>query len=159
MNRSFRNISALAILLIASAVAAETGSTSTRAGSVADIARRYLGIPYKYGGSRPSTGFDCSGFTSYVYSRAGLGRLPHSARSQFQTLRPIRVPRPGDLVFFRTMGNRISHVGIYVGNFQFIHSPRTGKTVEYADIRGKYWVKRYAGARTTASLAYGRPAR
>lgn len=110
------------------------------------IAKRYLGTPYRYGGKSPS-GFDCSGYSKYVYRRAGY-KLPHGARVQYTSLRPVRVPRPGDLVFFKTIGNKVSHVGIYAGGFRFLHSPRTGKNVSYADIRTRYWKKRYAGART-----------
>jgi len=110
------------------------------------LAHKQLGVPYRYGGKSPRTGFDCSGFTNYVYRRAGYG-IPRGARNQYRALRPVRIPRVGDLVFFRTMGRRVSHVGIYAGRYRFIHSPRTGKTVEYADIRLRYWQKRYAGAR------------
>jgi cell wall-associated NlpC family hydrolase len=110
------------------------------------IAEKYLGTPYRYGGNTPS-GFDCSGFTSYVYDRAGYN-LPRATTAQYGKLNPVRVPEVGDLVFFRTSGNRVSHVGIYVGNYQFIHAPSSGKTVGYADIRNSYWKPRYAGSRT-----------
>jgi len=113
---------------------------------IVEIARQYLGVPYRFGGMSPS-GFDCSGLVKYVYSRASID-VPRDARDQFRILTPISVPRPGDLVFFKISGDTISHVGIYSGNFRFIHAPRTGKTVEFADIRNPYWKQRYAGART-----------
>ena len=113
---------------------------------IVQIARRYLGTPYRFGGNTPA-GFDCSGYVQYVYKRAGY-KVSHGARSQYSELRPIKAPQVGDLVFFRTTSSGISHVGIYAGNFRFLHSPRTGKTVEYADMRIKYWKTRYAGART-----------
>lgn len=115
--------------------------------TVYGIAKRYVGVPYRYGGKSPRTGFDCSGYTRYVYARAGY-RIPAGARNQFRRLHPVRQPRRGDLVFFRTAGSRISHVGIYAGNHRFLHAPRTGKRVGYADMRKKYWRKRYAGARS-----------
>ncbi len=109
-------------------------------------ARRYVGVPYRYGGRTPRSGFDCSGFTKYVFGRHGL-RLPVGARNQYRHLRPVRVPRPGDLVFFRTRGSQVSHVGIYVGGYRFLHAPRSGSRVGYADMRLRYWRKRYAGSR------------
>lgn len=109
-------------------------------------AKKYLGVPYRYGGNSPD-GFDCSGYTGYVYKKLGL-KLARSASDQYKQLRPVRVPSPGDLVFFKTSGARVSHVGIYAGNYRFIHAPSSGKKVSFADIRGKYWKTRYAGARS-----------
>ena len=114
---------------------------------VVAIAKRYIGTRYRYGGRTPATGFDCSGYTRYVMARAGR-RIPGGAKNQFLRMRRVRAPRPGDLVFFRTIRNRVSHVGIYVGNYRFLHAPRTGKRIGYADIRNRYWRKRYAGARS-----------
>lgn len=113
---------------------------------IVQTAQKYLGTPYRFGGNSPA-GFDCSGFTSYVYKKAGY-RLPRATKAQYGKLNPIRAPKVGDLVFFRTSGKRISHVGIYVGEYRFIHAPSSGKTVSYADIRNSYWKPRYAGSRT-----------
>jgi cell wall-associated NlpC family hydrolase len=117
------------------------------AGIVA-AAEEHLGAPYRPGGVSPA-GFDCSGFTSYVYRAAGY-QLPRTASDQYRArvLRPVRAPRPGDLLFFRLDGTRISHVGIYVGDYKFIHAPSSGRKVSYADIRLDYWKKSYAGARS-----------
>jgi len=92
----------------------------------ARLARRWLGVGYSWGGSSPTTGFDCSGFTSYVYRRLGI-ELPHNAAAQFGTGRPVPRSRlrPGDLLFFRGLG----HVGMYVGRGRMIHSPRSGDVV------------------------------
>jgi cell wall-associated NlpC family hydrolase len=97
-----------------------------RYGSVVAIALQYLGVPYVWGGSSPSTGFDCSGFTSYVYAQVGVS-LPHHAASQFAYGTPVSYVQlaPGDLVFFSGLG----HVGIYIGNNQFVHAPHTGDVV------------------------------
>lgn len=101
--------------------------TNAPRGSVVTIAKKYLGVPYKWAGSSPSTGFDCSGFTLYVYRQVGV-KLPHSSRAQINVGQ--RVPRselaPGDLVFF---GSPIHHVGIYVGGGRYIHAPHTGAVV------------------------------
>ncbi len=152
----FRRIATLftaTAFLVAGTLHANAGSysedrrvTKYDGGGIVEIAQKYLGTPYKYGGNSPS-GFDCSGFTSYVYKRAGY-KLPRATTAQYSKLDPLRVPKVGDLVFFRTSGNKVSHVGIYVGNYRFIHAPSSGKTVSYADIRNVYWKPRYAGSRT-----------
>jgi len=106
-------------------------------------ARRYLGVPYSYGGTSPRSGFDCSGFTRFVYAHFGIA-LPHYSGAQFGMGR--RVPRaalrPGDLLFFDGLG----HVGLYVGGGRFIHAPHTGTRVSIASISGWY-AGRYDGAR------------
>ncbi|MBM6403267.1 C40 family peptidase [Phycicoccus sp. CSK15P-2] len=91
---------------------------------VVNIARGLLGIPYSYGGTSPSTGFDCSGFTSYVFGKAGIS-LPRTASQQQAAATPVSDPQPGDLVFF---GSPAWHVGIYTGNGMMIDSPREGKS-------------------------------
>lgn len=111
-----------------------------------ETAFEYEGIPYRFGGADPS-GFDCSGYTRYVFRQHGVN-LPRQTSAQYRTLKPVRVPEPGDLVFFRISGSNINHVGIYLGDFKFIHAPSTGKTVSEADIRLDYWKSRYAGARS-----------
>lgn len=113
---------------------------------ILQIADRYLGVPYRPGGHSPE-GFDCSGFTSFVFSKAGY-TLARTADGQYDALRPVEKPQPGDLVFFRISGKRVSHVGIYAGDLKFIHAPSSGKKVEYSDMRIAYWKERYAGART-----------
>lgn len=129
-----------------------SGETRERRISLADgegilqIADRYLGVPYRPGGHSPD-GFDCSGFTSFVFGKAGYS-LSRTADGQYDALRPVEKPQPGDLVFFRITGKRVSHVGIYAGDLKFIHAPSSGKKVEYADMRIAYWKERYAGARS-----------
>jgi cell wall-associated NlpC family hydrolase len=114
---------------------------------VVRYAKRFLGVPYVYGGSSPH-GFDCSGFVRYVYAHFGV-TLPHSSYAQFGDGRRVRrgALRPGDLVFFDSVG----HVGIYVGNGRFIHAPHTGTRVSVEPLRGWYSA-RFSGARriTTA---------
>ena len=102
-----------------------------RYGSVVGIALQYLGIPYVWGGSSPSTGFDCSGFTSYVFAQVGV-YLPHHAASQYGMGTPVSYDQlaPGDLVFFSGLG----HVGIYIGGGQFVHAPHTGDVVKISSL-------------------------
>jgi len=99
---------------------------------VCAIAARYLGVPYRYGGASPSTGFDCSGFVMYVYAQIGMS-LPHYSGSQQQMGTPVSMSAlaPGDLVF---RGNPAYHVGIYVGGGSVIHSPHTGAVVSYQSV-------------------------
>lgn len=111
-------------------------------------AKSYIGIKYRWGGTT-QFGFDCSGFVQHVYKKNGIN-LPRGSRSQYYKGRRISLvyAEPGDLVFFRINGSKISHVGIYLGNYEFIHSPRSGKKISRASINNSYWKKRYAGAVT-----------
>ena len=113
---------------------------------VLDIAAQYLGLPYVYGGSTPR-GFDCSGFTMYCYKQLGIS-LNRTANDQQKNGTPVDRSQlmPGDLVFFGS-GNYATHVGIYVGNDTMIHSPRTGKSIEYTSISSSWYTSRYIGAR------------
>jgi peptidoglycan DL-endopeptidase CwlO len=115
-----------------------------RYGGVVGIALQYLGVPYAWGGSSPSTGFDCSGFVMYVFSQVGVS-LPHHAASQYGYGTPV--PRdqlaPGDLVFFDGLG----HVGIYIGGGQFVHAPHTGDVVKISSLSESWYAAMYVGAR------------
>jgi cell wall-associated NlpC family hydrolase len=114
-----------------------------------DQAMDLLGIRYRRGGSSPEAGFDCSGFVGHVF-REGLGlMLPRSSKEMSKSGEVIdrEELRPGDLVFFNTMRKAFSHVGIYLGDNQFVHAPRTGGRVRIEDLRDGYWMKRFNGAR------------
>jgi cell wall-associated NlpC family hydrolase len=114
-----------------------------------DQAMDLLGIRYRRGGSSPESGFDCSGFVSHVF-REGLGlMLPRSSKEMSRSGQEVDRDelRPGDLVFFNTMRRAFSHVGIYLGDNQFVHAPRTGGRVRIEDLRQSYWMKRFNGAR------------
>lgn len=108
-----------------------------------------LGVTYRYGGTSPEQGFDCSGFVRHVFGDALGVRLPHNAYAQSQTglaITPTEL-RPGDLVFFNTLRRAFSHVGIYIGNNRFIHAPRSGKAIKIAQLSHPYWAHRFNGAR------------
>ena len=115
-----------------------------RYGGVVGIAMRYLGIPYRWGGASPSTGFDCSGFVMYVYAQVGVS-LPHNAAMQYGHGSPVSRSElaPGDLVFFNGLG----HNGIYIGGGQFIHSPHTGDVVKISSLGDSWYASTYVGAR------------
>ena len=124
-----------------------TGSIpGDRYSSVVGIAMQYLGTPYHWGGASPSTGFDCSGLVMYVYAQVGVS-LQHYTVAQYNYANSVSVPRtelePGDLVFFAGLG----HVGIYVGNGQFIHAPHTGSVVRIDSLSGGWYSSEYDGAK------------
>lgn len=114
-----------------------------------DQALDLMGIRYKRGGNSPETGFDCSGFVRHVFG-ASLGlSLPRSALAISQVADRIdkQELQPGDLVFFNTMRRAFSHVGIYLGDGQFVHSPRAGGRVRIENLGDRYWKRRFDGAR------------
>ncbi|WP_201799903.1 C40 family peptidase [Andreprevotia sp. IGB-42] len=111
-----------------------------------------IGVRYKWGGNNPEDGLDCSGFVRYVFQNSLNIALPHNAMAMSRIGESVDRPdlKPGDLVFFNTLGRTFSHVGIYMGDNRFIHSPRAGKSVETANLGENYWQKRWNGARRIA---------
>ena len=121
---------------------------------LADFALTLRDIRYRRAGRDPSTGFDCSGFTHYVYNKTFGVELPYDAPSQYRDGEKIarEEMKVGDLVFFQVR-NRITHVGIYMGDGRFIHSPSPGKRVRIDELANPYWAKRWAGARRVNVLS------
>ncbi len=117
---------------------------SGRGARAAAIAQRYLGIPYRWGGASPRTGFDCSGFVMYVYAKVGVS-LPHNAAAQYRYGRAVSrgALRSGDLVFFNGLG----HNGIYIGGGRFIHSPHSGDFVKISSLSDSWYARTWVGAR------------
>jgi cell wall-associated NlpC family hydrolase len=126
--------------------------SSGRARELALHALSHIGVPYRYGGNSPETGFDCSGLVYYVYSRGAGVVLPRSTEALSEIGAPVTVSEleTGDLVFFDTLRKPYSHVGIYLGDQRFIHAPSTGGRVELVDLRARYWQTRFNGARRPA---------
>lgn len=124
-------------------------SMGEKATDVLTQAMGLLGVPYRKGGTSEDTGFDCSGFVRHLYEKSFGLLLPRRAAEQAKATETIERSelQPGDLVFFNTMRKTFSHVGIYMGDGKFIHSPRAGKTVRVDDMREAYWQKRFNGAR------------
>jgi cell wall-associated NlpC family hydrolase len=126
-----------------------TQSVTARTADLVSTAIGFLGIPYLRGGNSAETGFDCSGFVRAIYKETVGLVLPRSADQQANATQKIDKSelKPGDLVFFNTMKRTFSHVGIYLGEGKFIHSPRSGATVRIEDMRIPYWNVRFDGAR------------
>lgn len=141
-------------------VSAATPSLSVRlregASEMVITSMNFLGVPYQLGGTNETTGFDCSGFTRYIFEKSIGVILPRRADEQANAPGLLNILRddlkPGDLVFFNTLRRTFSHVGIYVGDGKFIHAPRTGAVVRMEDMRFDYWSKRFTGARRVAGL-------
>lgn len=112
------------------------------------------GIPYKYGGNSPETGFDCSGFVGHVFKQSLGIKLPRSTAEIWQWGEEIDSAQlqPGDLVFYNTLRNNFSHVGIYLGDDRFVHSPSSGGSIRVDDMRDSYWQRHYNGARRVTTL-------
>jgi cell wall-associated NlpC family hydrolase len=154
----------LALALVCALLASQASAASARAqrstrqsavGLRAVVyARHLLGVPYRWGGTSPSTGFDCSGFVQFVYRHFGV-QLPRTTYSQFDTGRRVSREslRPGDLVFFDGVG----HVGMYVGGGRFIHAPHTGTTVRISSLSESWYAATFDGARRLFVAAYRPP--
>ena len=131
-----------------SSPAAATSSFELFGKEVVHSARQHLGLPYIWGGEDPNRGFDCSGLIKHTFSEFNI-RLPHRADLQYNYGTAISRNKlePGDVVFFQTGGYPIGHVGIYIGNDQFIHAPRRGRPVKVDTLASGYYNRRYVGAR------------
>jgi cell wall-associated NlpC family hydrolase len=158
----------LAERALAPATAASAGNPLTSPAVLADRVRdrttdmvltamNFLGVPYKRGGSSESAGFDCSGFTRHIFEMSLGLVLPRRVDQQASAPGLTPVPRdelqPGDLVFFNTLKRTFSHVGIYIGEGKFIHSPRPGGEVRVEEMGLAYWRKRFTGARRAEPVA------
>jgi cell wall-associated NlpC family hydrolase len=136
---------------------AETSSSTSRTMTEEIVMRAlsHLGVRYRYGGSNPKSGFDCSGFIRWVFRDASLGVLPRSsydmARMNAPSIKPDNLV-PGDLLFFKINGKRISHVGLYVGDNRFVHAPSRGGRVRIDELADRYWRQRYVGAKRLIKL-------
>ena len=162
MMRPIGVVAAMCLCCSASALAAESEETESVPSSITAAAGEYFsrahdlllqafaltGIKYRYGGDSPATGFDCSGFVRYVFQQIGTV-LPRNASEISHLGRKVDKDelQPGDLVFFNTLRRPFSHVGIYLGDHRFIHSPSRGGTVEIVSMSHRYWERRYNGAR------------
>jgi len=150
MNRLNRVIPSMYAVMALSSAPVSGLPAPTGSGPV-EVARRYMGVPYVFGGSNPATGLDCSGLVQLVFRQVGIA-LPRTAQLQYEAT--VRVAQeqlqPGDLVFFsRTYTDPrdwITHVGVYIGGGQQINAPTTGQVVSIQPVFSGYWGAHYAGA-------------
>ena len=150
--RFFRLGKSTGIVPSADALNQKIPEASTDGELIVATAKKYLGVPYVWGGASPS-GFDCSGLVYYVFKSLGYSMYRTPADQYRQGMFVARNNlQPGDVVFFYNTvpGTGISHVGIYIGNNQFIHSPNSRSTVSYSDLTTGYWAQHYYGARRMA---------
>lgn len=124
-------------------------TATEKASELVFTALGFMGVPYRRGGNTAETGFDCSGFVKAMYEQTVGLILPRRAEQQAASTQKIERSelQPGDLVFFNTMRRAFSHVGIYVGEGKFIHSPKPGAEVRVDDMGVSYWSRRFDGAR------------
>lgn len=144
-------VSSIAVLSLNSTAAIAESSFSNK---LIDRAMDLVGVKYRYGGTSPSTGLDCSGYVQYVFKNAVGVDLPRVASAQSKVgekIDNVNDVKIGDMVFFNTRGAAASHVGIYAGNGMFIHSPRTGSNVRLDSMNNSYWKARYTGARRVSA--------
>ena len=140
--------------LMGERVTERASTMAHRASELVVTAMGFLGVPYRRGGSSlDGGGFDCSGFVKAIYEQTVGLVLPRRANEQAAATQKIdkRDLQPGDLVFFNTLRRTFSHVGIYVGDNKFIHSPKPGAQVRVEDMSVSYWAKRFDGARRVVS--------
>ena len=155
MPRAFARRNAALLIALLLPLLGGCGGTPARSGAAAnDVLFRAIalvGTPYRYGGNTPQGGFDCSGLVGYVFREAAGVRLPRTTRD-LEEHDAARVDRkrlqPGDLVFFGK--RRANHVGIYVGEGRFLHSPSSGKDVRVDSLLTGYWANRYLSGRRVA---------
>ena len=136
-------------------VATQTAAQNvgTKASELVVSAMGFLGVPYRRGGNNFESGFDCSGFVKALYEQTVGKVLPRKAEQQAAVTEQIDKAdlQPGDLVFFNTLKRAFSHVGIYVGEGKFIHSPKPGAAVRVEDMQKTYWTQRFDGARRVST--------
>lgn len=130
-----------------------------RADEIVAHAVGFLGVPYQRGGNSWETGFDCSGFVRAIFEQSTGLLLPRRAAEQAAATSLIDRDdlQPGDLVFYDTMRSAYSHVGIYIGQGRFIHSPKPGAEVRIEDMSDRYWTRRFDGARRVLASAMAAP--
>ena len=144
----FRIVAGLMSLALAACASAPVARVDSRGAGAADQALKMVGKPYRFGGSTPAKGFDCSGLVQYSFRQAGVA-LPRDTEQQRRASASIRVSslRRGDLVFFNEGWRRSSHVGIYLGSGKFVHAPSSGGHVRTESLDSPYWKKHLSEAR------------
>ena len=150
-----------AVAVVATGLSLSLGSTSAMAGDdgfaqkLLGKAMQLIGVKYRFGGTNPETGLDCSGYVQYVYKSSVGVNLPRTAAEQARIGDRVATSevRPGDMVFFNTRGFNNSHVGIYVGNGMFVHAPNSRSRVRFDSLESGYWKTKFTGVRRVSGPA------
>ena len=150
-----------AAAVVATGLSLSLGSTSAMAGDdgfaqkLLGKAMQLIGVKYRFGGTNPETGLDCSGYVQYVYKSSVGVNLPRTAAEQARIGERVATSevRPGDMVFFNTRGFNNSHVGIYVGNGMFVHAPNSRSRVRFDSLESGYWKTKFTGVRRVSGPA------
>ena len=150
-----------AVAVVATGLSLSLGSTSAMAGDdgfaqkLLGKAMQLIGVKYRFGGTNPETGLDCSGYVQYVYKSSVGVNLPRTAAEQARMGERVATSevRPGDMVFFNTRGFNNSHVGIYVGNGMFVHAPNSRSRVRFDSLESGYWKTKFTGVRRVSGPA------
>lgn len=136
--------------LILGAFSAPAAATSSKlfGKEIVYSAKQHIGLPYVWGGENPNRGFDCSGLVKFTFQEFNIN-LPHRADLQYNYGQSVSMKdlKPGDIVFFRSGGYPIGHVGIYIGKDQFIHAPRRGKPIQVSPMNKGWYKNRFVGAK------------
>jgi cell wall-associated NlpC family hydrolase len=158
----FKSFFCLAIVSLSLAISSASANLQPRStftvpvkeasiNDVIDRAHELLGTPYKWGGSSAEQGFDCSSFLVYLFKTQANIQIPRTTVAMHRSTAPTiqrRALKPGDAVFFKGNGRgQVSHVGLYIGEGKFIHSPRTGKSIRIDSLSNSYWNKHYTTAK------------
>ena len=150
-----------AVAVVATGLSLSLGSTSAMAGDdgfaqkLLGKAMQLIGVKYRFGGTNPETGLDCSGYVQYVYKSSVGVNLPRTAAEQARIGERVATSevRPGDMVFFNTRGFNNSHVGSYVGNGMFVHAPNSRSRVRFDSLESGYWKTKFTGVRRVSGPA------
>jgi len=148
--RALAAVSAALLVAACASTSPRPADNQQRQQRIAEIALELRGEPYRFGGDG-DTGFDCSGLVHYAFEQVGAS-VPRTAEAQYDAVRPVYRDnlRPGDLVFFRTDGVFVSHVGIYVGDGRFVHALNPDRPVTVAELDSPYWSERLVRAGSLA---------
>ena len=150
--QALKTCAAIALVLVCALAAGTRAAERNESALRSDVVVRALtliDVPYRFGGSSPATGFDCSGLVRYVFGATALQALPRRSEEMAKIGQPITRSQlePGDLVFFNTLARLYSHVAIYVGEGRFLHAPARGGRVRVEALDDRYWQARFNGAR------------
>ncbi|MCA1321623.1 NlpC/P60 family protein [Bacillus tianshenii] len=145
--KKFQKAEGITVNGIAGEETLEALGVEYKGSNIVDVAKKYEGTPYQWGGETPEEGFDCSGYLNYIFDEAENKDLPRTVKEIYAEGTKVESPAVGDIVFFDVEGNGPSHAGLYIGNNEFIHASSTDG-VKVSEIGSSYWKDKYIGAKS-----------